>query len=120
MKKGLLCLAIFLLTMVVCPVGLTLLSHSDAWNAIGWLFILNFALYPITFIALGIISGTEIKKLWYVPVGAAVLYLPALWLTLQSIMIEFAVYAAIYFAIGVVAMLITHGVIGAKRKWIKS
>ncbi len=116
MKKLLICLGIFLAAIVLCPLGFTMLSQLGAWEGIGFLFILNLLLYPIAFGIMGIVAGTDIRKLWFVPVVAAVLYLPAMWLILRSLVIEFSVYAVIYLIIAVVAMLITHSVIKMIRK----
>ncbi len=116
MKKLLICLGIFLLAIVLCPLGFVLLSQIGAWEGIGFIFILNLLLYPIAFVGIGIVAGTDIKKLWFVPVAASILYLPAMWLILRSLVIEFTVYAVIYLIIAVVAMLITHSVITMIRK----
>lgn len=116
MKKLLICLGIFLLAIILCPLGFVLLSQIGAWEGIGFIFILNLLLYPIAFVGMGIVAGTDIKKLWFVPVAASILYLPAMWLVLRSFVIEFTVYAVIYLIIAVVAMLITHSVIRMIRK----
>ena len=116
MKKLLICLVIFLFAIVLCPLGFVLLSQIGAWEGIGFIFILNLLLYPIAFVGMGIVAGTDIKKLWFVPDAASILYLPAMWLILRSLVIEFTVYAVIYLIIAVVAMLITHSVIRMIRK----
>ena len=116
MKKLLICLGIFLSAIVLCPLGFVLLSQIGAWEGIGFIFILNLLLYPIAFVGMGIVAGTDIKKLWFVPVAASILYLPAMWLILRSLVIEFTVYAVIYLIIAVVAMLITYSVIRMVRK----
>lgn len=116
MKKFLICLGIFLFAIILCPLGFVLLSQIGAWEGIGFIFILNLLLYPIVFGSMGIVAGTDIRKLWFVPVVAAVLYLPAMWLILRSLVIEFTVYAVVYLIIAVVAMLITHSVIRMIRK----
>lgn len=116
MKKLLICLGIFLLAIVLCPLGFVLLSQLGAWEGIGLIFILNLLLYPIAYAGMGIVAGTDIKKLWFVPVTTSILYLPAMWIILRSFVIEFTVYAVIYLIISVVAMLIAHSVIRMVRK----
>ena len=116
MKKLLICLGIFLLAIVLCPLEFVLLSQIGAWEGISFIFILNLLLYPIAFVGMGIVSGTDIIKLWFMPVAASILYLPVMWIILRSLVIEFTVYAAIYLIIAVVAMLTTHSVLRMIRK----
>lgn len=75
--------------------------------------ILFFAVNPIFSVALGIFSGRNIEKRWYLPVFFAVAFLICTILIFETIDIAFFIYMLAYLILGAGAMLITKA---ARRK----
>lgn len=70
-------------------------------------FILFFAIDPIYSVVIGASAGKNSKRLWYLPVISAVLFLLGTWIFFDMGEIAFILYAMIYLVLGVLAMLIS-------------
>ena len=101
MKKILPAVAAVLLCMLVLP--LIILRSVEGWDAMGYLILFFLILYPVLAVALGILWGTDLKKLWWLPVGSALLFPPFFWLAVAQVVWELYIYAAIYLGLSVVA-----------------
>lgn len=69
-------------------------------------FLLFFALDPIYAIVSGACAGRDSKRLWALPLLTAAFFLAGAWLFFDMGETAFALYAAVYFALGAAAMLI--------------
>ncbi len=70
-------------------------------------FILFFAMNPIYAIISGIKAGRDIRTLWALPIFTAVFFLAGTWLFFDMGETAFILYASIYLALGMAAMLIS-------------
>ncbi len=117
MKKILLAVAAVLSCMLILPV--LVLHNVDGWDAMGYLILFFLVLYPVLAVAIGVLAGTDIKKLWWLPVGSAVLFPPFFWLSLDGVIWELYLYAAIYLglsALGAVPTALIKHALALKRK----
>ena len=70
-------------------------------------FILFFALNPIYAITSGISAGKDLRTLWALPIITAVFFLAGTWLLFDMGETAFILYALIYLALGMAAMLLS-------------
>ena len=70
-------------------------------------FVLFFAVNPIYSVVIGIFAGKDMKHLWSLPVISAVLFLIGTWVFFDMGETAFILYAVVYLALGIVAMLIS-------------
>ena len=78
-------------------------------------FILFFALNPIYAITSGISAGKDLRTLWALPIITAVFFLAGTWLLFDMGETAFILYALIYLALGMAAMLLSAFI--TKSKW---
>lgn len=79
--------------------------NSDSGMAVC--FVLLFALNPIYAIICGSYAGKNVKQLWVLPLITAVFFLIGTWLLFDMGEKAFILYALIYLALGIAAMLIS-------------
>ncbi len=70
-------------------------------------FVLFFAVNPIYSVVIGIFAGKDMKHLWSLPVISAVLFLFGTWAFFDMGETAFILYAVVYLALGIAAMLIS-------------
>ena len=85
-------------------------------DGLGVLLLLFFVLFPITSVAMGIVGGTKIKTLWYIPLVNALFYLASSWIFLQLFETAFIAYAAVYAVLGLASAGITALIVNRKVK----
>ena len=111
MRKSL----ILLLTSILILFGLPLLTVKFAgMNGMAFCFIMFFAINPIYFIFIGIISGRKVKNHWYLPIISSLIYLFSMWILFEMAETAFVLYASVYLLIGIVSMIITSLIIKGK------
>ena len=76
-------------------------------DAMGVCFLLFFAVNPAFAIGCGVFAGRQIRQLWVLPIITAVAFIAGVWLLFETGEPAFLIYAGCYFALGVVAMLIS-------------
>ena len=76
-------------------------------NGMALCFILFFAVNPLVAFVSGIISGTDAKRLWMLPICVPAAFLMGIFINFGFGEELFVLYAAAYLAIGLVAMFIT-------------
>lgn len=111
-------LIIILLSVVLIMICLPLLviKLGSADISLGFTFILFFAICPLLEISLGIISGTDLKKLFIVPLLIA-LVLPISYAMATGKMVwELFVYSILYAICGTLVMLTTHMYLKHKKE----
>lgn len=95
-----------MITMLVLPVSIVKFAPADAGMALC--FILFFAVDPFTILALSIMAGTELPKLWWVPVAGGVAFPLFFGVAVGEVVTELFVYSALYAVVGFLAMLGMH------------
>ena len=107
---------------LVCFLLLPLLAFRSAqgWDTLGYFIIFFFILFPALAAFLGILAGTDLKRLWWLPVGSAVLCPPFLWIALKDVTLELYLYAAVYLGVSLAAAvptaLIRHALVWKKAQ----
>ena len=106
MKKFVTAISVILLTTLVFPF---LIIHFVKGSAgMGFCFILFLAVDPLASICLGVMSGTKIKKFWWVSPAFALAFPLFFSLTIGTMVWGLFAYSGVYFASGTLAMLGTH------------
>ena len=70
-------------------------------------FLLFFAVNPLYSVIIGAFAGKNIRHLWSFPVVSAALFLIGTWIFFDMGETAFILYAAVYLALGIAAMLIS-------------
>ncbi len=78
---------------------------GDAGMAV--FFLLFFAVNPLYSVLIGAFAGKDIRHLWSLPIISAALFLMGTWIFFDMGETAFILYAAVYLALGIVAMLIS-------------
>lgn len=73
-------------------------------------FLLFFAVDPIYAVIAGIAAGTNGKRLWFLPILTALLFLAGAWMRFAPMDPAFLMYAAAYLLLGLLSMAITAAV----------
>ena len=106
LKKAILAVATLLVSMLILPVLVIQFAPADAGMALC--FILFFALDPVVVIGLGILSGTELKMLWWIPLVAALAFPLLFAVAIGELVFELFLYSALYLCVGLLASVGTH------------
>ena len=84
------------------------IKFADGWAVTGlWMFAF-FTVNPALVIGLSIMAGTELRKLWWIPVAISALFPLLFGVAIGDFVWDLYVYSAIYLPIGMLAMLGTH------------
>ena len=70
-------------------------------------FLLFFAVNPLYSALIGAFAGKDIRRLWSLPVISSALFLIGTWIFFDMGETAFILYAAVYLALGIAAMLIS-------------
>ena len=103
MKKTYLCLIIVGVSLFVLPLGYFIFES----NTSEYLLTLTFIVYPLISIALGVIAGTNFKKLWWSTPAISLVFPFLGWAFLGTFEPGFILYAAIYSVLFFIAILLT-------------
>ena len=104
-KKIIFWLAVTAVIMLALPWLAVTLVKGDAGMAAC--FVLFFAVDPIYSVVIGIFAGKDMKHLWSLSVISAVLFLVGTWVFFDMGETAFILYAVVYLALGIAAMLIS-------------
>ena len=106
MKKLITAISVTLLTTLIFPV---LIIHFVKGSAgMGLCFILFLAVDPLAALCLGIMAGTSLRRLWWIPLAFALAFSLLFSLTVGGMVWGLFAYSGIYFASASLAMLGTH------------
>lgn len=111
-KRTIIPLLIAALVALLFPWLAVTLVKGDGGMAV--IFLLFFAVNPITAILLGVFSGGNIRVTWFYPLLFAALFLLGAWGLFTMAEMAFALYAVIYLLLGYAAMLAAWWI--ARRK----
>lgn len=110
MKKTIMKIIITVASLVLFMMALPWLAikFADGWAVTGlWMFAF-FTVNPALVIGLSIMAGTELRKLWWIPVAISALFPLLFGVAIGEFVWDLYVYSAIYLPIGLLAMLGTH------------
>lgn len=110
MRKTIIKIIITVVSLVVFMMFLPLLAikFADGWAVTGlWMFAF-FTVNPALVIGLSIMAGTELRRLWWIPITISVLFPLLFGVAVGELVWDLYVYSAIYLPIGILAMLGTH------------
>ena len=91
--------------MLTLPWLVAAFVKGDAGMAVC--FLLFFAVNPLYSVLIGAFVGKDIRRLWSLPVISAALFLIGTWVFFDMGETAFILYAAVYLALGIAAMLIS-------------
>lgn len=100
------------IVMLLLPYLAVAFAPADAGMAVC--FLLFYAVNPVYAIAAGAAAGRCAKCLWGLPVLCAAFFLLGAWALFTPSEVLFAVYAGVYLALGLAAMLLSRFL--ARRK----
>lgn len=104
--KIIITVASLILFMMILP--WLAIKFADGWAVTGlWMFAF-FTVNPALVIGLSIMAGTELRKLWWIPVAISALFPLLFGVAIGDFVWDLYVYSAIYLPIGMLAMLGTH------------
>ena len=104
-KRVVMWVAASAIIMLVLPWLAVTFVKGDAGMAVC--FLLFYAVNPIYSLIIGAFAGKYIKHLCSLPFISSVLYLFGVWIFFDMGEIAFIMYAAVYLALGMAAMLIS-------------
>ena len=105
MKKHLVCTAISVIVMLLLPWCAVAFVPSDGGMLVSLLLL--FAVNPISAVCIGIISGSKPRLLWPQPLLLSALFAVGAWKSLGITISDILPYAAVYLAVGYLALLLT-------------
>lgn len=91
--------------MLLLPCLAVTFGNADA--GMGITLALFFAVDPAYSVLVGIFAGKDVKKLWSLPIISAVLFLFGAWIFFEGNESAFFLYAGVYLALGIAAMLVS-------------
>ena len=104
--KIIITVASLILFMMILP--WLAIEFGDGWAVTGlWMFAF-FTVNPALVIGLSIMAGTELRKLWWIPLAISALFPLLFGVAIGEFVWDLYVYSAIYLPIGLLAMLGTH------------
>ena len=104
--KIIITVASLILFMMILP--WLAIKFADGWVVTGlWMFAF-FTVNPALVIGLSIMAGTELRKLWWIPLAISALFPLLFGAAIGDFVWDLYVYSAIYLPIGLLAMLGTH------------
>lgn len=106
MTKIIIAISTLLITMLVTPLLIVNLAPADM--GMGLIFMLFFAIDPFAIIILSIMAGTDLRRLWWIPIVGALCLPLGYSVVIQEFVVELFVYSALYIGAGLIAMFGTH------------
>lgn len=114
MKKNLWAVMAIFMVMIGCPWAAVTFAPGDAGMAIC--FVLFFGVNSMCSLYVGIFSGMDIKRRWYLPLVNSAAFLLGTWTVFDWGNPDFYGYAVAYLVLSVLTMLITIVVVRNIRK----
>ena len=105
-KKAWISMITTIAVMLILPT-LALRLNLDPCG-MGLFIILFFIVNPLTVISLSIAAGTDLRRLWWIPLVASVAFAPLFWIAIWDVDFDLFVYSAIYLGVALPSMLGTH------------
>ena len=77
-------------------IPLAVIKISKAYFGVGFLILLFLVIYPVLSMGIGTVAGTEIRKLWWLPLAIAIPFPLLFAVAIAEIVWELYIYSAIY------------------------
>ncbi len=107
-------IGIILVVLFFVPFIAVKLTHTH--DVMALCLMLFFVVNPIFSMIAGIYSGLEIKRMWYIPLVIAVVFLLSAWIVFEMGETDFMIYAGAYCIISTISMLITYAIKSYKEQ----
>lgn len=91
--------------MLIFPAAVII--FSPAHFVTGFIMLLFFAVYPVMSAVLGVLAGSDIKELWWMPIALAICFPLLFSLAIFEMVWELYIYSVIYLLAGVFFMAVT-------------
>ncbi len=85
------CIVFFMLLL-----PLIVIKFSNAYFDMGVAVLLFFAVYPIMSMALGMVAGTDIRRMWWIPLAEAAVFPFFFAVAIGEVVWDLYVYSALY------------------------
>lgn len=105
MKRDLIIHRVAVIVLMIVFLWLTVTFAGD--NGMGICFILFYVVNPVFAVLSGMLGGTDVKKLWRLPIYTAMAFLLGTWLFFDIGEIAFVLYAGVYLVLGLISMMLT-------------
>ena len=103
------CIAMATILLVFLCIPLYAVHFAQGYDGMGLLLILFFVGNPLELIFLGVIAGTNTKKLWWIPILALLLFPILFGIVVWDYEIAtLYLYSIMYLFPGMIAMFATH------------
>ena len=108
-----------LLFMMLLP--MIVIKAVPDWAGLGFLLFSFFVVEPLVVAGVGILAGTDVRRLWWLPLFSAAIFPLLFGVAVSDFVLDLYFYSAIYLIIGYFFMLITHFIkkIVMKNKTVK-
>ena len=85
------CIVFFMLLL-----PLIVIKFSDVYVDMGSMILLFFVVYPVMSMALGMVAGTDIRRMWWLPLAEAAVFPFLFAVAIGELVFELYVYSALY------------------------
>ena len=95
-----------LLFMMLLP--MIVIKAVPGWAGLGFLLFSFFVVEPLVVAGVGILAGTDVRRLWWLPLLSAVSFPLLFGIAVSDFVLDLYFYSAIYLLIGYCAMLVAY------------
>ena len=103
-KKIIIAASAIITFMLLLPVAVDLLA--DSLSTMGYWLLSFFAINPAVAIALGIMAGSDVRALWWLPLVAPAVFPLLFAVAIGELVADLYIYSAIYLLLGYAAELV--------------
>ena len=104
-RRNKIILAVFAWLLVLLILPFCLLKFASETSFMGVLILLFFLVNPFLAIALGIMAGTDLRHLWWIPIGTGIVFPLLMIPSVQELVWDLYVYSALYVGVSCLAMI---------------
>lgn len=101
--------------MLIFPAAVIIFSPDDF--GMGLFLLLFFIVYPLISALLGGLAGSDIRRLWWMPIVLAAIFPLLFSIVVLQFVWDLYLYSVIYATVGIVFMLITSLILKIMRKF---
>jgi len=104
-KKVISSFVAMLIIFIILP--LIFVKISKPYEFMGIMVFLFFVVNPITAAIINSMIGSDVKKMWWMPILLCIIFLLSYWLVLGEIILDLIFYSVFYLIIGIIFMCIS-------------
>jgi len=113
-KKVISSFVAMLIIFIILP--LIFVKISKPYEFMGIMVFLFFVVNPITAAIINSMIGSDVKKMWWMPILLCIIFLLSYWLVLGEIILDLIFYSVFYLIIGIIFMCISLVITNKKKK----